>query len=265
MEKSDSTPYYCIFQSDFIPPKPARGYYAGILIINGSYQLESHENSCTYQTHELIFEDAVAISQLIPTAPNSYHYLLSFSNQLVYKICSQLQFSRKLLPVKTHDSIRLNSAEFAYLSNLSSLICQNQDSDITVLAEHCIANILFPYFSKKETPRRPDVNIFAIDLLRRFNDDDLMQDSIKDIYHDYPVSSSELRKDFEKLTGESIIKYRHQKQLEYAARLLEQEDSTITAVAQALNFSSHAYFSACFKKYFGMTPTQYREEHYAKK
>lgn len=44
-----------------------------------------------------------------------------------------------------------------------------------------------------------------------------------------------------------------------AKQMLLQKNSNITDIAAELGFSSPAYFSAFFKKYFGCTPSQYRK------
>ena len=45
--------------------------------------------------------------------------------------------------------------------------------------------------------------------------------------------------------------------LEKAKELIRQGDYTFTQIASILNYSSIHYFSKVFKKYLGMTPTEY--------
>ena len=263
MGQTHANIYTCSFQSssDFI--QSAKGYYVYMLVVTGSYHTACGDDETTYEAGELLFADSFALPKMLPDTSNSYHYLLSVSKKYLLKTCKQLHFPSEQLPVTSCLSCKLKPSEFAYLSNLLSIICVNQNDDSLYVVEHCIANILFAFFATKGKQRRPDVSLYAIDLLRRFNTNDIMQDNIKDVYNDYPISASALRKDFEKMTGESIMQYRDRKRMEYAAELLREGSLTITSIVDALNMSSHAYFSVKFKKYYGMTPSQYKENYHA--
>ena len=263
MGQTHANIYTCSFQSssDFI--QSAKGCYVYMLVVTGSYHTACGDDETTYEAGELLFADSFALPGMLPDTSNSYHYLLSVSKKYLLKTCKQLHFPSEQLPVGSFLSCKLKPSEFAYLSNLLSMICMNQNTDILYVVEHCVANILFAFFTTQGKQRRPDVSAYATDILRRFNANDILQDSIKDVYNDYPVSASTLRKDFEKMTGESIVQYRNRKRMEYAAGLLREGSLTITSIAQALNMSSHAYFSAKFKNFFGMTPSQYKEKYHA--
>ena len=58
----------------------------------------------------------------------------------------------------------------------------------------------------------------------------------------------------------NVSAYVNTLRLDYAAQLLtDQPDIDISQVAQASGFSSHRYFSTCFKQHFGLSPSDYRE------
>ena len=263
MEHTHTNIYNCSFESASDSFRPTKGTYVYMLIVTGSYHMACGDDDVAYESGELLFADSFALPKMLPDTSNSYHYLLSVSKQYLLKTCKQLHFPSEQLPVASCLSCKLRPSEFAYLSNLLSMICMNQNADILYVVEHCIANILFAFFTTKDKQRRPDVSHYATDIVRRFDANDIWQDNIKDVYNIYPVSASALRKDFEKMTGESIMQYRDRKRMEYAAELLREGSLTITSIVEALNMSSHAYFSAKFKKYFGMTPSQYKENYHA--
>ena len=59
----------------------------------------------------------------------------------------------------------------------------------------------------------------------------------------------------------NLTNYIQQLRLEYAAKLLlEQPDKSIVQIASDSGFSTHTYFSFCFRQHFGMSPTDYRHE-----
>ncbi len=62
---------------------------------------------------------------------------------------------------------------------------------------------------------------------------------------------------FKEKTGRSVMEYYKITKLEKAKELIRQGDYTFTQIASILNYSSIHYFSKVFKKYLGMTPTEY--------
>ena len=62
---------------------------------------------------------------------------------------------------------------------------------------------------------------------------------------------------FKEKTGKSVMEYYKITKLEKAKELIREGDYTFTQISTALNYSSLHYFSKIFKKYLGMTPTEY--------
>lgn len=62
---------------------------------------------------------------------------------------------------------------------------------------------------------------------------------------------------FKEKTGKSVMEFYKFSKLEKAKELIREGDDTFTQIAAVLNYSSLHYFSRIFKKYIGMTPTEY--------
>lgn len=73
-------------------------------------------------------------------------------------------------------------------------------------------------------------------------------------------SANYVRQIFKQKTGEGFTEYLIQKRMEKAGELLQNPTNKIQDVAQSTGYSSQRYFSSCFKKYYGCTPTEYREK-----
>jgi len=73
-------------------------------------------------------------------------------------------------------------------------------------------------------------------------------------YTGYYLSSK-----FKKETGNTLNDYIKSSKIEYAKFLLSTTQKTPSEISDELHFSSPSFFSATFKKYTNMTPTQYRE------
>lgn len=71
------------------------------------------------------------------------------------------------------------------------------------------------------------------------------------------VDSSYLRAVFKKECKNTITNYILQVRLDEAQRLLTQTGMKLSAVALQVGFSDGAYFSKCFKKYYGLSPSEF--------
>lgn len=82
--------------------------------------------------------------------------------------------------------------------------------------------------------------------------------TLSDICTDLHISESVAHHAFTKQYGKSIMKYHMSIKLDYAQLLLLQSSETVSSIARRLSFADEKYFSKCFKREFGVTPTQFR-------
>ena len=61
------------------------------------------------------------------------------------------------------------------------------------------------------------------------------------------------------LTGKTPAEVLREMRMQKAYSLLKQTDKTISEVAAEVGFAIPGYFSACFKKQFGINPTELRD------
>ena len=90
----------------------------------------------------------------------------------------------------------------------------------------------------------------------RMADESLTVDSLA---ADAFMSTSGLFKKLKALTGMSPGEYIVASRMKEAASLLKDTALAIDDVSIKVGFRSHSYFSTCFRKHFGMSPTKYRQ------
>lgn len=76
------------------------------------------------------------------------------------------------------------------------------------------------------------------------------------------VSKSTLSRKLKSISGQSPLDYIRQTKMRQACLWLQDKDRNVTEIAISLGYSDRKYFTACFKKEFGQTPTEYRREKY---
>ena len=74
------------------------------------------------------------------------------------------------------------------------------------------------------------------------------------------ISERQLQRKLRSLTGHTPSEYVRSFRLSKSLELLLAGNS-VRDTAQAVGFSSQAYFASCFKAEYGRTPTQYQQRH----
>lgn len=80
-------------------------------------------------------------------------------------------------------------------------------------------------------------------------------DELGQVCHLSPHYVSDL---FRKELGIGALQYVHQEKMQYAKFLLENSDQGIAEIASLLSYPSHSNFSHRFKKFYGITPHEFR-------
>ena len=73
------------------------------------------------------------------------------------------------------------------------------------------------------------------------------------------VSKSLLHKKFVSLTGETPVEFIRRVRLKRAAKLIENKFGNLSEIALEVGFNNPSYFAECFKKQFGVPPSQYNK------
>jgi AraC-like DNA-binding protein len=82
--------------------------------------------------------------------------------------------------------------------------------------------------------------------------------SLTEVAECVTMSVTHLTRTFRRLTGMTLMQHLTNYRLDLAAHWLTTTDLPIGAIAHRLGFLSQAYFSACFKRRAGLTPSVYR-------
>ena len=82
---------------------------------------------------------------------------------------------------------------------------------------------------------------------------------VEDLANAANMSKSSLQRKMQALFGMSVGEYVMLYRLKVAARIMDSEEVPVSDVGFRVGFTSHSYFSKCFKKQFGMTPREFKE------
>lgn len=85
--------------------------------------------------------------------------------------------------------------------------------------------------------------------------------SVEDLGREVGLSRSSLYKKIKAKTGHVPNEFVRLIRLKTAAKLLVEQEYTISEIGYLVGFNSHSYFSKCFYNQFELTPTEFAEKH----
>lgn len=83
---------------------------------------------------------------------------------------------------------------------------------------------------------------------------------LRELARQVGMNEYQLKAGFKRVYGAPIYKYVHEHRMERARQLLEHPSTTVNEIAYAIGYSNSSHFIAAFKKRFGMTPKQFRNQ-----
>ena len=120
---------------------------------------------------------------------------------------------------------------------------------ISLLYEHCI---LSTGQSRKQDERFGKV----LEYINNHYTEDI---SAKDISHKFGYDETYFCRQFREATGITTMNYIRILRLELAQKLLRDTKESIGNISWKCGYADTHYFSNCFKRQFGITPTQFRD------
>lgn len=143
----------------------------------------------------------------------------------------------------------------------SEVACQEQGSqgrgkiyfysDLTGKRKNSVAR-----FSKSITSKRADEIIAAVEkvIQEQYQDYTL---SVEKIAEGVYLDASYIRRIFSKYMGCTIVEYLTEYRMKEAGRLLEAGTESVSQIAEQVGYTDPGYFAKCFKKHYGVTPSNY--------
>lgn len=82
--------------------------------------------------------------------------------------------------------------------------------------------------------------------------------TIDELAGKYNISKTSLKNCFKEVYGKPIFKWRKEYKLDYACKLIEEDNHSISEISKMVGYSSPSKFSQAFKEYVGCTPSEFK-------
>ncbi|WP_171595020.1 hybrid sensor histidine kinase/response regulator transcription factor [Marinifilum caeruleilacunae] len=114
--------------------------------------------------------------------------------------------------------------------------------------------------SKEIEVKSPDekfIESVIVEMERNFDNPDFR---LEDLAEPLNMSYSNIYRKFQSLTDKTLVDFMRNFRLKKAIPLLTHHNFTISEIAYQVGFNDPKYFSKCFKKEYGQTPKQYKQQ-----
>ena len=136
-----------------------------------------------------------------------------------------------------------------------------QNSLISTLKVNAAIIELVMYFLEESGAQLKDSKIYNVESIIQYIDNNLSHnftlEELAEMAHLHPTH---FIRQFKKLTGTTPIKYITAKRMYYAWAKLAHTSMSVAEIMTHIGYSDHAHFSRTFKKYYEISPRQYRKE-----
>ncbi|HHU50398.1 MAG TPA: response regulator [Firmicutes bacterium] len=162
-----------------------------------------------------------------------------------------------LLTLASLNELGYNAGEI-FGANDTTLVDLNQVESLEDLKG--LLNSFFNRINNHIRQKRASLNHQLVEEIRRYLDENFAADiTLSAMAHHYNISPSYLSLLFTEQTGKNFIDYLTERRIKKAKELLKHTDLKIYEVSNAVGYKDSYYFSNCFKKMSGMSPSEYRE------
>lgn len=233
------------------------------IIVSGEWEHTFEGKTETLTKDTLIFLGSNTIHALKPLSKSCNHFTFFFKEEYFKKILTDFFPNNiSIFSTKFKKTMLSTNVSTFLLYEAHKMIGSRTSRDHKIEFQNYIHNLIyFMFFNDNTLSETSDFNKHGYSLRKYFDNYFLLTENLKDVYGMFPVSPATLIKQFEKETGKTIVQYRNDKRMEYAALLLEDWRLTIIDVANKVGISSPSHFAAEFKKKFGVSPKDYSKHH----
>ena len=180
---------------------------------------------------------------------------------------------KKLIPdfdlIELYESLEKSKGYRLFRSNekidhvIGELYCVDDRIKEPYFKLKCLELLLFVSIARESKAESISLSKKQVCIIENVKNDlinDLESTStIDELASKYDVSKTTLKNCFKEVYGKPIFKWRKEYRLDYACRLIEDDELTISEISKKAGYSSPSKFSQAFKEYVGCTPSEYRK------
>lgn len=150
------------------------------------------------------------------------------------------------------------------LKDIERMYSVKNEKSAPIKVQTLFLNIWIRIYENITHENRPEIQNADLSILKKMigfiQQNFAVKISLADIAASGAVGQSKCCKLFAKYIGQTPNMYLTQYRLDKSAKLLKNTDMTVTEIAHAVGFNGSSYYSEAFRKWYGISPSEYRKE-----
>ncbi len=177
--------------------------------------------------------------------------------KLSWELSKMVASNLILLTFTTLNELGYNAGEI-FGTNDDTLIILNRVESLEEMEQ--LLTSFFDRINHYIRQKRTSLNHQLVEEIRMYIDLHFAEDiTLSGMANQYKISPSYLSLLFTERTGKNFIDYLTERRIKKAKELLKHTDLKIYEISNAVGYNDSFYFSNCFKKITGASPSEYRE------
>lgn len=268
--------HYFEFADDFIDTLEAHEPWELVYVDRGECNIIADENSFTLKQGEMYFHkpyEEHMLKTIKGIAPNIFIItFLSNSSSMSYFEDKKIEAS---MSTKQHISAIIHEASSTFdlpfnTPDMRGLTLRTQGSlwggpqSVLIRLELMLIEIIrenqyYVNNPKRFFPKEIIVDDFALKIISFMEERIYGKFTMTELSRKLSFGKTYISRYFTKVSGYSIINYFTMMKINEAKRLIRETKHNFFEISEMLMFTNSHYFSTIFKKYTGMTPSQYKK------
>lgn len=203
--------------------------------------------------------DKHCLSKTSKAGEKYLHRDLYVPKSVMQEICNCISptepLYEQLLNAESPPQFHISHTKRQSLEQTATLLHKKQNVSHDIFFRSIVIELLAHYFSLESISHYP---VWIVNLINRIKRDTANQLSIEDFVRSTGYSHPHVCREFKKYTGERLNEFITKTKLEYSTAILASTQNSIADIAYQLGFSCESNYIACFKRYFNITPHQWR-------
>lgn len=276
--KESSCPDICFFYFSLgnykiTPPVSASVHiapdeYEFFFCLEGSFAITKNSGDFMNVSHNellMISDDSILRSIQITTPLSGI--LIKMNKNSIYSLSENKSHIKKFMQIHEHCILFRNSLWIQSLFFTLNQLPENRKTDYCILKVkeliYLLSNDNHLFFDENVSHCKNNFLTNTVREMKKYMeahlDEKLTIDYMSSRFH---VSPTTFKLTFKYLYGKPVHSWLQEQRMQLAADYLHSTSMSVLQISQSVGYEGVSQFNAAFKRYFGMTPTQYKNISY---
>lgn len=223
------------------------------MIVKGCQIYELEDRVIAVKEGDFLLISPHVMHRVVRFEPNTEKYAVSFLLEKEHRLPIPTQrVVESGMTARMYENLKYVMEELNQGRESSGVLIENRVLELILL-------LLRQTGAREQPGKRMQDESLILSMARQFVQDNVEQQLLASTVAQYcHMSPRQMNRIFQRYEGMTLGEFIRVQRIRYAERLLAEHNCSMKEISERMQFSSEYYFSTFFKKYAGMSPSEYR-------